>query len=114
MVYSLKKSSSGFTLIELLVSISILTLVMAVMFFSYRIFNHRLLVASVSQEIALTAQQAQTYGLSTKEATVGGGDFKTGFGVAFNLATPKTFTLFADKNANGKYDPATELIEAHA
>ncbi len=95
---------TGFTLIEMMVSIAIITLLVSVVFYNYRTFNNRLASSSAGQEIALATRQAQTYGLSVKEVTAGGGDFNTGYGLFLDASNPTAFYIFADTNHNGKYD----------
>lgn len=98
------KKKVGFTLIELMIVIAIMSFILAVVLFNYRTFNNRLAVTSNAQEMAIAVRQTQTYGLSVKEVTKGGGDFSTGYGIYFSIDTPGSYYIFADTNHNGLYD----------
>lgn len=107
----------GFSIIDLLVSMSIVTLIMSVVLFSYRTFGNKLAVKAASQEIAVAVRQAQVYGTSVKEVSKGIGDFNIGYGVSFDTTVPGQYYIFADKNNNGLYDgdstctPGGECVE---
>jgi prepilin-type N-terminal cleavage/methylation domain-containing protein len=97
------KLTEGFTLIEMLVTVSIATVIMSTVFFNYATFIDRLAISSAGQEMAIAVRQAQTYGLTVKEVTVGGGQFSAAYGIYFDLSDPTNFYLFADTNADNKY-----------
>lgn len=96
----------GFTLIELLVSISIITVIMSVVLFSYGVFNDTLVLNSAVQEISIAIRQAQIYGLSVKEnvGSTCGTTFCAGYGIYFNLDDKTNYYIFVDQNNNSKYD----------
>ena len=93
----------GFSLIDLLVSMSIATLLMSVVLFSYRTFHNKLAVSVASQDIALASRQTQTYSVNAKETSPGSNNFYSGYGVYFNTQIPGAYYIFADKNNDGKY-----------
>ncbi len=98
----------GFTLVEILVSVSIMSMVMTIVLFGYSSFNDGLALGSSVQEMAIAVRQAQTYGLTVKEAVVGGGNFNSAYGIYFNpVSEPGDYYLFVDKNSNAYYDVGT-------
>jgi prepilin-type N-terminal cleavage/methylation domain-containing protein len=108
------KSNHGFTLMELLVSLSIVTLIMISVLWNYSSFNDDLALTSAAQEMAIAVRKAQTYGLTVKEVTPGGGQFSFAYGVHFDPTNdPNNYYIFADINANHKYDAGAEIIEKY-
>ncbi|OHB08940.1 MAG: hypothetical protein A2W64_02850 [Candidatus Zambryskibacteria bacterium RIFCSPLOWO2_02_39_10] len=100
-----KKSLSGFTIIELMVSISIVSVIMTVVLFTYSSFNDSLALSAAGQEVASAVRQAQTYGLSVKEFSVGSEQFTSGYGIYFDpVSDPTNYYIFVDINGNKKYD----------
>src|SRR3989344_223528 len=101
----IRKSTTGFTLVELLVSVAIVVLIMSVVLFNYTGFNDNLALASGGQELAIAIRQAQTYGLTVKEVTPGGGRFDSAYGIYFDpSSSPSAYYIFADINSNKTYD----------
>lgn len=94
----------GFTLAEVMVSVSIVAFISAVVLFTYSTFRDNLALSAAGQEMAIAIRQAQTYGLTVKEAGVGGGNFAVPYGIYFSLDTPNNYYIFADLNGNKKYD----------
>jgi prepilin-type N-terminal cleavage/methylation domain-containing protein len=103
------KNGAGFTLIEALVSLVIISVIMSTVLFNYGVFSDNLALSSSAQEVAVTIRQAQTYGLTVREVSVGGGAFDKAYGVYFNKTEPGSYYLFADSSgvANKKYDVGT-------
>lgn len=100
--------NSGFSLIELMVTISIMMIITAVVLIRYSSFNSTILVTNLAYEIALSAREAQVYGLGVKGTTAG---FGAGYGIHFDnsslrLQSPSqsSYKFFADLNKNGLYD----------
>ncbi len=117
-----RSQNSGFTLVEMLVSISIASLIMTTVFFNYRTFTDDLALSAAAQEMAIAVRQTQSYGLTVKEVTIGGGQFSSAYGIYFDLNQPSNYYLFADTNTTGnaryRYDVgsgcgsgSTECIE---
>ncbi len=114
-----KNFSRGFSLVELIVSISIITLLLGVVIFSYRTSTDKLTLNSGAQEMSIAIRQAEVYGLSVKEATVSSGNFQYGYGIYFNpITSPNDYYLYVDKNSNNTYDAgngcgsgSTECVE---
>ncbi len=102
---------SGFSLIELLVSVSILTIITAVVLAQHNQFSGNLALSNLVYDIALSVRQAQVYGLSVREFGAGSGEFDIGYGVHFDAGNSTSYALFADRNRNGRYDGESELVE---
>lgn len=99
------KINHGFTLVEVLVSLSIVSLIMATVLFNYSTFNNNLTLTSSGQELAISIRQAQTYGLTVKEVTPGGGQFNSAYGIYFDpTSEPSNYYIFADIDGDKKYD----------
>jgi len=92
----------GFSLIELIVTISISMVITAVVFFNYPSFNANLSIRRTADEIALSVREAQAYGLGVREfkgfSVIG--KFP-GYGVHFDINSPKNFILYADGGIDG-------------
>lgn len=97
----------GFSLIELMVTVSVVTLIGAVVLYENSKFNSTILLTNLGYEIALTARQAQVFGLSSRTYQAGGST-QVGYGVYFDLADSQKFILFADVNGNNTYDNLEE------
>ncbi|MBA3733539.1 prepilin-type N-terminal cleavage/methylation domain-containing protein [Patescibacteria group bacterium] len=99
-----QKITKGFSLVELLVSVSIVSMIMGVVLFSYSTFNDGLALQAGGQEMAIAIRQAQTYGLTVKEVITGGGQFGYAYGIYFDTTDPQNYYVFADGNNNKTYD----------
>jgi prepilin-type N-terminal cleavage/methylation domain-containing protein len=100
--------TKGFTLIEVMVSMSIVALMMAVILFNYSVFTDNLALTAAGQEMIIAIREAQVYGLTVKEVSVGGGNFNSAYGIYFNPTTdPSSYYIFADTNADKKYTPGS-------
>ncbi len=110
MITTQKKYISGFSIIDLLVSVSIVAMILSVSLFSYRSFTSKLAVSGASQEIALAMRQAQSFSLNLKEVSKGSGEFSTNYGISLSTLDPQVYYIFADKNANGKYDGDSSCV----
>lgn len=116
------KLSKGFTLIELLVTITIFVILTGIVLFSSNGFNNTILLKDLAYDVALTIQQAQSYGINVNESKLIMNPFAP-FGVYFNLNTASgsgsiyNFIFFNDvlngssPGSNNKYDtPSTSKI----
>jgi prepilin-type N-terminal cleavage/methylation domain-containing protein len=115
-------NKKGFTLIEVMIAVGIVSLIMGTVLFNYSAFNDDLALSAAGQEIAIAVREAQTYGLTVKEAATGGGQFNYAYGIVFDPSnSPTGYLVFVDSNANKKYDAgngcgsgATECVEQFA
>ncbi len=106
-----RKGKKGFSVVEALVSIGIVTLIMSSVLFNYSSFNDNLALSSAGQELAVIVRQAQTYGLTVKEVSSGGGNFNSAYGVYFDKDDVGNYYLFVDLDGDKKYDSPQELVE---
>ncbi|HWB33714.1 MAG TPA: prepilin-type N-terminal cleavage/methylation domain-containing protein [Candidatus Paceibacterota bacterium] len=100
----------GFTLIELMVVVAIMTILTAVLLLQQKKFDSSTLLRSLAYSVALSVQQAQTYGTSVRQFGTSLSGFSYSYGVSFttgDLTTNNSYTLFADTNSNGLYDSAS-------
>ncbi len=88
------RSHNGFTLIELMVVMAIIAVVLAVVLTSQSSFNKTITLANTAYDVALTIRYAETYGLGSRAV---GTMTNAGYGVHFQNAPSKSFTLFSDK-----------------
>lgn len=110
--HSFKKSRRllGFTLIEMIVTLTIFSLITAVVLARYRDFNGGIVLTNLAYEIAITVRQAQVYGLSVKDA--GASNFNVRYGIHLTYPTNNTFALFADTDGNQIYSGSSEIVES--
>ncbi len=71
----------------------IVAIISAVIFSSQSSFSNSVLVTNTAYDVALTARDAETYGLGTRAA---GAIANAGYGLHFAAATPKSYIFFAD------------------
>lgn len=96
----------GFSLIELIITISILTVISAVLLADYPRFSARINLRQSAQDIALTIREAQSSALAVRGFATGGQTVFKAWGVNFNkAASDKQLTLFVDANGDLDYDP---------
>lgn len=107
--------TKGFSLVELLVVIAIFTLMTGFVAVKYGNFSRQMLVQNLAYDIALTIREAQSYGVSVSDIGQAG-NFNAAYGVSFDTATPRNFSLFVDLNGNKRLDAAVtppELIRQY-
>lgn len=106
------KFSKGFSLIELLVSVAILVIVSGLVFFNQSGFNNSILVENLAYEVSLVVRQAQSYGLQSKQAELGG-TFEAGYGVYFttDVSGNNKVILYADIDGDKVYNDSGTDIE---
>lgn len=106
--------SRGFTLIELLVTLSLFVVLTIIVIFSQSKFNGSILLTNLAYDVALTARQAQSFGVNVRENTLdnsSGTSFKHAYGVHFNTTDTKHFILFSDSvGGDGKYDSGADSL----
>jgi prepilin-type N-terminal cleavage/methylation domain-containing protein len=106
-----KNSKKGFTLVELMVTVTIMTIMTAVVLFNYNSFNDSSLLNAFAYDLSLTIRQAQVYGVATRQ---GSGDF--GADLADLTSVPSDFTnsygVHFDKNATGPGYPLIMYINS--
>jgi len=102
------KNSRGFSLLELMVSITIMLVIISVILSNQSTYTKGASLKNLANDIGLSLRQAQVYGISVKERSVGSGDFSGAYGIDFNLidgvGSPTIYLFFIDRNANGYYD----------
>jgi prepilin-type N-terminal cleavage/methylation domain-containing protein len=97
---------AGFTLIELLVVVAIIIVITGVILANTNKFGGQTLLQNLSYDIALSLREAQVYGLSVRSNN---GNFKSGYGMHFDINTPTTYNLFADVAQNGVYQAGEDV-----
>ncbi|MDP3661472.1 MAG: prepilin-type N-terminal cleavage/methylation domain-containing protein [bacterium] len=91
----------GFSLMELMVVIALFTIITGAALMNHARFGEGILATNLAYDVALSLREAQSYGISVRESTVGGA-FNNGYGIHFKSDT--FFVFFSDKNNNRKYD----------
>jgi hypothetical protein len=85
-----------------MVTIAIFAIITSVVVSKNSDFNSTILLTNLAYETALTIREAQVYGLNVKKSGTGNeADFRSGFGVHFDLSNPKQFKLFSDRIVSG-------------
>ncbi len=98
----------GFSLAELMVVTAVIVLVSAVVLVNNNRFGGVVLLENLAYDIALSIRQAQAYGISVRRDQ-GTGGFNIGYGVYFNMTSPKTYYLFADVDGDGVWDSGEDV-----
>lgn len=83
---------------------AIFVLLSAVVLASNSRFGSVIILQNLAHDIALSVREAQVYGIAVRrfDPTSGPGMFSYGYGMHFAPGT--SYELFADANANGKWD----------
>jgi hypothetical protein len=101
---------SGFTIAELMVVGAIFAVITGIVVFRYGDFNSNILVTNMAYEIALTARQAQVFGLGARGFNESGANtFQFPYGLFINMndgsgdeeGETKQFIFFVDRSAEG-------------
>ncbi len=113
----------GFTLVEMLVVLAIIVVISAIVFSGQAAFNRTLALSNAAYDIALSARQAQAYGLSSQAFNAIN---NPPYGLYFQSATPTSYIFFADTSpavvtnskpnvrpGNGYYDVSTEAVQTY-
>lgn len=97
----------GFTLVEMMVTVSMLVLVSSMLLFNYPRFSENYRLDRAATEIAAIFNEAESRALGIAGSSSG---IFPGFGVYFNIATPREYILFSDDSpANSFYDSGEEI-----
>jgi prepilin-type N-terminal cleavage/methylation domain-containing protein len=83
----------GFTLVEMLVVLAIIAIITTIVVTGQSNYNKTLLLTDTSYTVALSARQAQSYGLASRKY---GSVQNSGYGLHFSNATPGSYLFFAD------------------
>ncbi len=97
----------GFGLIEMMVSITIITLVSAVIIAKHNAFNGAVLLRNQAYEVAFAIRQAQLLAVS---GSTPAGDAVPRYGVFFDRDTPNVYRLFRDDNDDGLYKDSDDVL----
>jgi prepilin-type N-terminal cleavage/methylation domain-containing protein len=104
---SLRQSSGqgGFTILELIVVTAIFGILTSILMFNYGDFTDRVLSTNMAYEIALTARQAQVFGLGVRGS---GGEFGSAYGIHIALVDGETKSIdfFNDIDSSGMKEGA--------
>lgn len=107
------KNNKGFTIIELMVSVAIFALMTTLLLAKYGTFNQGILLTNLAYDMALTIRNAQSYGLNVKSAPTAtetySSDFDSPYGVHFEIANPKRFIFYVDRNGDHTYNSGEEI-----
>lgn len=106
----LRAPRKGFTLIELLVVSAIVLIITGLVLVRQSRFDSASLLRSLTYSVALSVRQAQAYGISAREATLGAGDFSKSYGVNFVDGTTDNYALFADVNLDGQFGASPDVL----
>lgn len=98
---------TGFTLVELVVVASIMSAIILLVTFNSRRFNDDLALQTAASEVSLAIRQAQSFGVSIKQATTGSTDFSKPYGIAFDVQNPTNFFIYSDTDNDRIYDGST-------
>lgn len=110
MYFSYKRSSlpiRGFGLIELMVSITIITLVSALVITKHNAFNSAVLLRNQAYEVAFAVRQAQLLAVSGSNPNT---TFVQQYGIYFTNSSTTTYLIFRDNDADGNYDTTDTQI----
>ena len=104
----------GFTLVELLVTITMFVILTGVVLVNSNQFDNSVLLHNFSYDVVLTIKQAQSYGVSVRESSLGA--FNTlpnqGYGVYFDLnQSNKNFVLFNDVAGSDGYGNPNQMYD---
>lgn len=106
----------AFTLVEMLVVLSIISIVTLVTLSGHSNFDRSMLLTDAAYNVALSARQMQTFGLSSRSFNVSGSNVTNiAYGVHFDIATPTRYLTFADTQrttpVNSSICPLTAITD---
>ncbi len=97
------KNRQGFTLLEFLVSISIGMVILVGVVIGQEKYNDLAALKIQANDAAALLRQAQIYGLSEKESAVGSNNFRSAYGLNFNISWLNSYYYFADPPTSGNH-----------
>ena len=96
----------------MIVVLAIVSLILTVVLGSQSKYSDRLNLKNQAYNVALFIREAQVYSLGVKNSSPSGTQqFNSSYGIAFQTASPNSIIFFIDKNLDGRYTDASELIE---
>lgn len=75
---------------------------------NYRTYSSNALFANASEDIVLALRKAQVYGVGSRGES---GSFTVPYGVYFEMSNPSQIKIFADVDADGRYNTGDSDIE---
>lgn len=109
----------GFSLLELMVTITIVTMITAIVMIRYSAFDSSVLLNNQAFEIALDIRETQVRSISVQADDSGSGDvFSSNFGLYFDRDTGDEYIFFRDNltsalGNDGRYDAGEEIGEPY-
>jgi type II secretory pathway pseudopilin PulG len=100
--------TAGFSLVELIVAVAIFITLTTTLLFNYGSFDRRVTLDILAHQIAVWVHDAQVSAMSARYTSTGtttASQFRSGYGIHFDTATPKQFIYFADLDKDRTYDP---------
>jgi prepilin-type N-terminal cleavage/methylation domain-containing protein len=104
------KLNRGMTYVELIVVLSIFTIMSSIILFNYGIFQSKVDIKVLANDIALKIVDAQKSSISGKWNTNALIGWKPSYGIYFSTSDNKKITHFADINNNNIYDVSVDPI----
>ncbi|MEK7118539.1 MAG: hypothetical protein AAB869_02905 [Patescibacteria group bacterium] len=101
-------NEDGFSTVELIVAVGIFLILTVTFLFNYSSFNGRVTVDMLAHQIATWVHDAQVSAMSVRRSHTSISpqeQFRSGYGLYFDLATPNKFVYFADLDRNRVYTP---------
>lgn len=95
-----KNTTQGFGLIEMMVSITIVTLVSAVIISRHNAFNGAVLLRNQAYEVAFAFREAQLLAVSGANPSP---TVAQQYGIYFTNTNKNAYIIFRDNNADGRY-----------
>lgn len=100
--------TAGFTLAELIMSVAIVAVIMTIVIVNQAKYSEATVLSNITSALALSAREAQVYGVSVREVAAGTNEFTAGYGLHFNLTggSNDAYILYADRELtkNNMYD----------
>ncbi len=109
--------SQGFSLIELMVTVTIITLITALVMVKYSSFDSSILLNNQAFELALDIRETQVRSISVQAGTGGSDVFSSNYGLYFDKGNTDEYILFQDLTeqallVDGRFDEGAEEIGA--